>query len=66
MNNESIVSLLLDLGSSVTPQDKDGLNPIMTSCQYGHIQSLEKLGARGITTPGGCGQRWEGHVASLI
>ena len=53
VNNESIVSQLMDLGASVAPQDKDGLTPVMTACQYGHIQSLEMLAARGITTPGG-------------
>ena len=54
VNNETIVSQLLDLGASVAPQDKEGLTPVMTACQYGHIQSLEKLGARGITNPGEC------------
>ena len=48
-NSESIVLQLMELGASLDPQDKEGLTPVMTACQYGHLQALEKLGAKGIT-----------------
>ena len=48
-NSDSIVLQLIELGASLDPQDKEGLTPVMTACQYGHLQALEKLGDKGIT-----------------
>ena len=63
VNHEDIVLRLLELGASVSTQDSEGLTPIMVACQYGHLQSLEKLGTRGIAKPSECmymsaGTRW--------
>ncbi len=52
LNHETVVQQLLELGSSVTVQDNEGLTPIMTACQYGHLQALEQLGSRGLATGG--------------
>ena len=65
LNYDALVQQLLELGASVTPQDKEGLTPVMTACQYGHLQSLEKLGAKGITAPGGCCLDTQGRGGSL-
>ena len=62
LNHEDVVQQLLELGSSISVQDKAGLTAVMTACQYGHLQALEKLGTRGISTGGilgvavGCGK----------
>ena len=51
-NNEAIVTQLLDLGASLTTQDLDGRTPVMKACEYGHLQSLEVMGMRGIDMAG--------------
>ena len=48
LNHEAIVHQLLMLGASPTVQDREGLTPVMTACQYGHIQSLEQLATKGV------------------
>ena len=76
LNHENVVQQLLELGSSLSVQDNGGLTPVMTACQYGHLQALEKLGTRGISSTGewvwlldvgsGCGSRRCGlHVYQL-
>ena len=64
LNHEAIVHQLLMLGASLTVQDKDGLTPVMTACQYGHIQSLEQLATKGVH-PTSKSQR-SLHVIKLI
>lgn len=54
LNHEDVVLQLLELGASVKTQDKEGLTPVMVACQYGHVQSLEQLGTRGITADSEC------------
>lgn len=52
LNLEHVVLQLMELGASLSTQDKEGLTPVMVSCQYGHLQALEQLGTRGLTVPG--------------
>ena len=51
-NNEAIVTQLLDLGASLTTQDLEGRTPVMKACEYGHLQSLEVMGTRGVDMAG--------------
>jgi ankyrin repeat protein len=47
-NDEAVVTQLLDLGASLGTQDLEGKTPLMTACQYGHLQALETLATRGV------------------
>lgn len=51
-NDEAVVTQLLDLGASLGTQDLEGRTPLMTACQYGHLQALEALATRGVNMAG--------------
>ena len=51
-NDETLVMQLLDLGASLATQDIQGKTPLMTACEYGHLQALEALAARGVNLAG--------------
>lgn len=51
-NEESLVIQLLDLGASLATQDLQGRTPLMTACEYGHMQALESLATRGVNMAG--------------
>lgn len=52
LNNETVISQLLELGASLAVQDLKGKTPVMTACEYGHLQALEYLAERGINATG--------------
>ncbi len=52
LNHEDIVQQVLQLGAGVKVQDNKGLTPVMTACQYGHLQSLEQLSTKGMDSAG--------------
>ena len=51
-NNEQLVTQLLDLGASQATLDLQGKTPVMAACEYGHLQALESLVARGVNMAG--------------
>ena len=58
LNSEAVVTQLLDLGASLAVQDLDGKTPVMTACEYGHLQALECLAERGINPTGEKEESW--------
>lgn len=52
LNNETVITQLLELGASLAVQDLKGKTPVMTACEYGHLQALECLAERGIDAAG--------------
>ena len=54
LNDEALVTLLLDLGTSLSTQDLQGKTPLMTACEYGHLQAIESLATRGMNLAGDC------------
>lgn len=52
LNNETVITQLLELGASPAVQDLKGKTPVMTACEYGHLQALECLAERGIDATG--------------
>ena len=51
-NDESLVTVLLELGASLATQDLEGRTPVMAACDYGHMQALEALATRGVNMAG--------------
>ena len=59
LNSEAVVTQLLDLGANLAVQDLDGKTPVMTACEYGHLQALECLAVRGINATGKNERSWD-------
>ena len=58
-NDELLVTQLMDLGASLATQDLQGKTPLMTACEYGHLQALEALATRGVNMTGE--EHWGGR-----